>query len=696
MHLQFRRQRLPLHTWFFGSLTLVASPLARAGDDGNWISRGMGATPAEAGQAFGGVRTLPFWSDEALFPWVVPVAHPSTPLSQTGRSTLKLVVEPSSVAATETTEHGGIGQLELAAPLTASSPIAPTPIGGGPAQEATTATPAAPDFGLALEGPQNQAEDVPRVAVKPSPSQPSEGPGGPVPVGKVGEEKLADLPSISVEPEARKASDPSLVAEDRPLQMRRLSGTAVSQVVGDLQDDSGERGAPGRRAFIGDWDPTTGGQRLADAGSRQADRPAGLERSRQQAATGGDTSAVDERTEPELSIGEDEDGWAEPLLLKELAGDSGEVAVEPDQIDQPIRGDRITAAGELMLASGRTAASAPLTPQAAKLKPIIERVLKHHWERPEDAAIRTHWGMMHTIMVFDKDTDILWKQDRYNAVAWMAGNNPCRNELLFSEDEYGISVRTGVGLQGHQAQLLAIFGQINVPIRYPLYVGKNQYSVADVLQREMRDCKEKSELTFTLIGLSHYADTDSTWVAADGQEWDFERLLKEELAQPVVGAACGGTHRLMGFAHSLRRRRAEGKPITGQWDRADRYLHDFVNYTWTLQNRDGSMSTAWFERREDNGNVDRKIQTTGHLLEFLLVTTPDAELQDPRLLRTVEFLSTTMQNERGRDWQVGPKGHALRSLAMYYQRVYGDSTPWRAAEVERATSRPVGTGGRTR
>ena len=680
MQLQFRRQQLPLHTWFFGGLTLVASPLAWAGDDGNWISRSTGVAAGEPDQAIGGVRTLPFWSDEALFPWVAPVAHPSTPLSQMSRSTLKLVGDPSATAAAaNTTENDAIGQLELAPPLTTSAPTATAATGGGHARGATTATPAAPDFGLALEGPQNQAEDAPRVAAKPPQSRPSEEIGGPVPVEKIGDQVLAVPPAVAADVRTQATQESAPDAEDRPLQMRRLSGTAVSQVVGDLPDDAGERGVPGRRAFIGDWDPTTGRQRLADAGRGKP--------------------SAEEQAEPELSAGEDEEGWADPLLLKELAGDSSEDAVEPDQPDQPdqpIRGDRITPAGELILASGRTAATAPLTPQAAKLKPVIEQVLKHHWERPEDAAIRTHWGMMHSIMVFDKDTDILWKQNRYNAVAWMAGNNPCRNELLFSEDEYGISVRTGVGLQGHQGQLLAIFGQINVPIRYPLYVAKNQYSVADVLQREMRDCKEKSELTFTLIGLSHYADTDSTWNAADGQEWDFERLLKEELAQPVVGAACGGTHRLMGFAHSLRRRRAEGKPITGQWDRADRYLQDFVNYTWTLQNRDGSMSTAWFERREDNGNVDRKIQTTGHLLEFLLVITPDDELQNPRLLRTVEFLSTTMQNERGRDWQVGPKGHALRSLAMYYQRVYGDSTPWRAAEEERATNRPTGAGSRTR
>jgi len=361
--------------------------------------------------------------------------------------------------------------------------------------------------------------------------------------------------------------------------------------------------------------------------------------------------------------------------------------VEPKreaQANNPIQGDRITAEGELILATGKSAANLPVKPQTARIKPFIEQVLRYHWDRPEDAAERTHWGMMHSIMVFDRDTQIVNRRQRFNAVAWMAGNNPCRNQPLFSIDANGILPRTGVGLQGHQAQLLAIFGLINVPLNYPVYASRQKFSVADILQREMLDCKVNTELTFTLIALSHYTDSDTSWVAADGQNWSVERVLREELAQPIVGAACGGTHRLMGFAHALRRRRAEGKPIDGQWERADRYIKDFIAYTWSLQNRDGSMSTAWYERSEDNGDMDRKIQTTGHMLEMLLTITPDAELQSPEMLRTVSFMANTMYAERGHEWQVGPKGHALRSLAMYYQRVFGDSTPWRSSNGTRS------------
>lgn len=354
------------------------------------------------------------------------------------------------------------------------------------------------------------------------------------------------------------------------------------------------------------------------------------------------------------------------------------------QPDNPIQGDTITGHGELILATGRHASDIVVKPHTMRLKPMIERTLKYYWDRPEDAAERTHWGMMHSIMVFDRDTQIVNRGQRFNAVAWMAGNNPCRNQTLFTQDQHGILPKTGVGLQGHQAQLLAIFGQINVPLNYPVYASKQKFTVNDILQRELRDCKVNTELTFTLISLAHYTDSETTWISGDGQDWSVSRVIKEELAQPIVGAACGGTHRLMGLGHALRRRRAEGKPIDGQWERADRYVKDFVNYTWSLQNRDGSMSTSWYEKPEDNGQMDRKIQTTGHMLEMLMTVTPDADLQSPEMLHSVNFMTNTLYTERGHEWQIGPKGHALRSLALYYQRVFGNPTPWRPASDSRS------------
>ncbi|TWU61060.1 hypothetical protein V7x_53720 [Crateriforma conspicua] len=327
-----------------------------------------------------------------------------------------------------------------------------------------------------------------------------------------------------------------------------------------------------------------------------------------------------------------------------------------------------------------------LTRTAASMKGRIAGVLKYFYDRPEIADGRSNWGMIHAMLVYGPDTKVRVGKKHYSTIAWVAGNNICRGQRLLVDGPNGIEATNGVGLQGHDGQFLMTLGLSGVPDTYPLYASGKKYTVADLVQREAKSCKPGTELTFIMIGLLHYMSTDATWVSDDGQRWDFERLLAEELSQPIVGQACGGTHRLMGFAHALRKRRAEGLPITGQWRRADKFVQDFMAYTYKLQNRDGSFSTDWFSGREDNGDLDRKIQTTGHMTEWLLTATPDHEIQNPRLLAAVRFLATEIGNEPQREWSIGPKGHALRSLAMFYDRVYREGPAWRHGGVARSNN----------
>jgi hypothetical protein len=303
-------------------------------------------------------------------------------------------------------------------------------------------------------------------------------------------------------------------------------------------------------------------------------------------------------------------------------------------------------------------------------QPIMQTLRTFH-ARTEQADKRSHWGMMHSIMVYGADTRIIARRRNYSAIAWMAGNNVCRGSRLMTTERGQIKVREGTGLQGHQSQWLAILSLAGVPATYPLYVDGQQFAVEDLVQVEAAACEEGKELTFTLIGLAHYLDTDATWTGVGGERWDFDRLIAAELNEPIVGAACGGTHRLMGFAHALRKRRLEGEPITGQWKRAEDFLNDFVQYTYTLQNRDGSFSTDWYESRQDNGELQRKVQVTGHMLEFLLTHIADEQVVDQQVVSAARFLVGAMDRVELDDAGVGYRGHALRSLAMFYRRAYG-------------------------
>ena len=141
-------------------------------------------------------------------------------------------------------------------------------------------------------------------------------------------------------------------------------------------------------------------------------------------------------------------------------------------------------------------------------------------------------------------------------------------------------------------------------------------------------------------------------------------MIREELAQPVNGAACGGTHRLIGLSMAVKARVKGGKPLEGEWLRADKFITAYQKYAFKLQNADGSFSTQWLERRDASNDIQRRVQTTGHILEWLVFSLPEKELTDPRVVKSVNYLATLLSNNRSQDWEIGPRGHALCAGAL--------------------------------
>jgi hypothetical protein len=311
-------------------------------------------------------------------------------------------------------------------------------------------------------------------------------------------------------------------------------------------------------------------------------------------------------------------------------------------------------------------------PQTARMRPRIDTALNYYLLKPESNVERSPWAVFHAILPFGSETTLRADGRTVSAINWMCFNGSCRGQRIFIPQKNGsFQPAVGAGVQGHDGQFLAILAQSRVPANYPLQVGRKRYTLEDLIDYEMRTCQAKTELTFKLIALSHYLVNDATWVNDKGEPWSIERLVEEELAQPIIGSACGGTHRLMGLSFALKQRRAAGLPIDGQYARAEIFLKDFIDYAWTLQNPDGSFSTEWFEGRGNKQDMQRKLQTTGHIVEWLVYTLPDEELQSPRLLRSIEFLTYCLVEQRQTDWKIGPRSHALHALAMYQERIFG-------------------------
>jgi hypothetical protein len=271
-----------------------------------------------------------------------------------------------------------------------------------------------------------------------------------------------------------------------------------------------------------------------------------------------------------------------------------------------------------------------------------------------------------------------------NAISWVCWNKPCHGLPLLEWRQGRIHARKGPYVQGHYGQFLAILAQARLKADYPLRVGEHVGTVADLIETEKLTCETNSELTFKLISLAHYLDLNETWENERGEQWSIPRLIQEEIVQPITHtAACGGTHRLFGLSYAVRQRQRSGEPIDGEYERAAKYLGQYHRYAFSLQNSDGSFSTEWFKRRGAEQDIDRRLKTTGHILEWLVFSLPEEKLHSPQTLKAVNYLSTIMLRNTEHAWELGPRGHALHALALYEQRIFRDPLRERAAEIAR-------------
>ncbi len=324
-----------------------------------------------------------------------------------------------------------------------------------------------------------------------------------------------------------------------------------------------------------------------------------------------------------------------------------------------------------------------LSEEMQTLRYRVRECLDFYYEKRQNTQDDHPWNIMHSVIAYGVDTQVHVRHrngPRVSAIGWLCYNEQCEDERLFYLDEEGrLFARQGYKVQGHHGQLLAILAQSKVASSYPIKIEGKDFSVADLIEFEQRTCRPNSELTFKLIGLSHYIDTDSEWEDDKGTTWNFERLLKEELAQPIQGAACGGTHRMMGFSFAVAKRLKEGKPLTGQWARASKYVKDYHRYALTLQNSDGSFSTSFFEGRADTRKREDRLESTGHIIEWLASSLSDKDLHHPNVVAAVNNLTEMLISQRYRTWKVGPLGHGLHGLAVYDQRVFGTKPGHRLA-----------------
>ena len=253
---------------------------------------------------------------------------------------------------------------------------------------------------------------------------------------------------------------------------------------------------------------------------------------------GGVLSATDKEKSESTSLDNATPKTAQVASGKTVASESSRTVALPDaqagaKVPKVKSQKKKPGADNLPLAVARS-------PKMRRLRNKIENVLEIYYRRHLNSKEHCPWAIMHSFIAYGVDTQVRMHRPggrRMNAIGLLCYNGRTAGQQIFYLSDGQLRTKIGPGVQGHEGQFLAMLAQSRVQLDYPLRVDGVEFSVSDLVEYEKTTCYTGTELTFKLIALVHYLPVDSQWTNDRGQNWDFQRLVQEELAQPVRGAA---------------------------------------------------------------------------------------------------------------------------------------------------------------
>jgi hypothetical protein len=264
---------------------------------------------------------------------------------------------------------------------------------------------------------------------------------------------------------------------------------------------------------------------------------------------------------------------------------------------------------------------------------------------------------------------------RVNAVDYIFGGRELRG-LRFIPTEYGLDVETGEQFvsQGHQDQFIAEMAQCGIPADREIIVGGKHYQFMDFVRHSQMRARitDKQELSWTIVVVGQYLGTDISWTNGAGEQLRFEDLVRYEADADVENAACGGTHRLFGLKWAYNLHLKNGGQTVGVWkDLLDEQIR-YQRLAREYQNPDGSFSTEFFRGPGKAADMQARMYSTGHILEWLAYSLPKEELHQDWLERAVYGLAGMFLDIQDKPMESGALYHAVHGLRIYHDRVFGE------------------------
>ncbi len=332
-----------------------------------------------------------------------------------------------------------------------------------------------------------------------------------------------------------------------------------------------------------------------------------------------------------------------------------------------------TAAPRLAAAAANRAITSPTTPPVDPLLLQLDQAIEVTGKRYLTANEHSPWQIFHGILAMKRDFQLKLGDQKVNALQWIATSEPqFDNQPLLLKTAHGGKFHPYTrkwAFEGHPSQFMALMSQSDLPIDYSFKVGHEQITIADMIHNTMKEVNSKEEVTWVLWSLQHYLKPDVQWVNQFGEPWSIEKLVQIETAAPVVGAACGGNHRLFALTRTRDKHLKLGGKLDGVWAQADLKIRQHVELARQLQNSDGSFSSKFYQAPGITNDLNERFNTTGHTMEFLSIGLPDNRLNEPWVRHAVSLLSQELVQFRQRQIDCGPLYHSLNSLMIYRERL---------------------------
>lgn len=239
-----------------------------------------------------------------------------------------------------------------------------------------------------------------------------------------------------------------------------------------------------------------------------------------------------------------------------------------------------------------------------------------------------------------------------------------------------VVTRPGSGTyQGHQDQFIAEMTQWGLPRDTEFTIKGKKYTFDDFLRYSRNKAsvnpQENQELSWAIIIVGQHYGTDHRWTNNLKEELSLEDILHYEIHQPIDTAACGGTHRLFGITWVYHLHRQNKGKKTGVWLEAAEHIDKYIQQARKYQNRDGAFSTKYVSEPANDLGAELRINTTGHVFEWLALALSDEELRQPWMQNAAEALTQLILDNSDRGINGGALYHAAHGLEIYRTRLFG-------------------------